>query len=141
MQVSLIAVLVAAIVMFIIGALWYGALFGRQWRALQGVAEGSQMTGMGVTLAGGFVVNLIMAYVLARLVVHYGTPSLGEGVLTGLLAWVGFGATITANQILYERRPWLLWAINNGYLLIGLVVMGAILGWWHAVPAPAPGSV
>jgi hypothetical protein len=35
-----------------------------------------------------------------------------------------------------------LWAINNGYLLIGLVVMGAILGWWHTglavAVAPAP---
>jgi hypothetical protein len=141
MTVNLLAVLVAAIVMFVIGSVWYGALFSRQWRALQGVPEGSPMTGIGVTLAGGFIVTQVMAYVLARYVVHYGAPSFGEGVLTGFMAWIGFAATVTANQILYERRPWLLWAINNGYLLIGLVVMGAILGWWHTGPAPVPGSV
>jgi len=138
MSVSLLAVLIAAIVMYVIGAIWYSALFGRQWRALQGVPEGAPMSGMAVTLVGGFVVDLVMAYVLARFVVHYGAPSAGEGALTGLLAWIGFAATITANQILYERRPWMLWLINNGYLLVGRVVMGAILGWWHAPPAPAP---
>jgi hypothetical protein len=141
MTVSLIAVLVAAIVMFVIGAVWYGALFTRQWRVLQNVPENAPMTGMATTLVGGFIVTLVMAYVLARFVVHYSTPSFGEGVLTGFLAWIGFAATVTANQILYEKRPWLLWAINNGYLLIGLVVMGAILGWWHAGAAPAAGSV
>ena len=43
-------------------------------------------------------------------------------------------------QRFYERRPWPLWAINSGYLLVGIVVMGAILGCWHAGAAAPPAA-
>ena len=36
------AVIVATIVKFALGAIWYQPLFGKQWRALQGVPEGSR---------------------------------------------------------------------------------------------------
>lgn len=131
------AVIVAAIVKFVIGGIWYMPLFGKQYRALMGVAEGSEMTGLGPALAVQFVGDLVMSYILARFIIHYGT-GLGVGILIGFMAWLGFVAAATVPQRFYERRPWTLWAINNGYLLVGIVVMGAILGWWHAgAAAPA----
>ncbi|MFI5400682.1 MAG: hypothetical protein ACHQZQ_06500 [SAR324 cluster bacterium] len=36
--------------------------------------------------------------------------------------------TFAAN--LYEKRPWMLWLINNAYQLISLLVMGAIVAVW-----------
>jgi hypothetical protein len=36
-----------------------------------------------------------------------------------------------AGQIYYERKPGELVAINAGYQLVGLLVMGAILGVWR----------
>jgi hypothetical protein len=138
MEISWIAVIVAAVVKFVIGGVWYMPLFGKQWRQLQGIPESAAMTGLASAMLGGFIADLVMAYILARFVVHYGPASLAEGALIGFMAWIGFAATITSSQIFYEGRSWKLWAINNGYLLIGLVVMGAILGWWHpGVAAPA----
>jgi hypothetical protein len=131
------AVIIAAIVKFVIGGIWYMPLFGKQYRALMGVLEGSDMSGLGPALAVQLIGDLVMSYILARFIIHYGT-GLGLGILIGFMAWLGFVAAVTIPQRFYERRPWELWAINNAYLLIGMVVMGAILGWWHAgAVAPA----
>jgi hypothetical protein len=140
-EITWFAVIVAAAVKFAIGAVWYTALFGKQWRALQGVAEGSPMTGLGQAMAVQIVGDLIMAYILARFVGHYGW-GFGTGLIVGFMAWLGFVATVTIGQVFYERRPFMVFVINNGYLLVGLLMMGAILGWWHAgvvaAVAPAP---
>jgi hypothetical protein len=138
MDVSWWAIIVAAIVKFVIGGIWYMPLFGKQYRALTGVPEGSDMSGLAPALAVQFVGDLVMAYVLARFIVHYGPVSLGEGLLVGFMAWLGFIAASTVAQKFYERRPWMLWVINSGYLLVGLLVMGAILGIWQAGGAPVP---
>jgi Protein of unknown function (DUF1761) len=130
------AIIVAAVVKFVIGGIWYMPLFGKQYRALMRVPEGSDMSGLGPGLGIQFVCELVMAYILARFIIHYGTSfggvSVGVGVLIGFMAWLGFVAAVSIPQRFFERRPWELWAINNGYTLIGIVVMGAILGWWHA---------
>ena len=74
--------------------------------------------------------DLIMAYVLARFVEHYGF-GFGIGLLVGFMAWLGFVATVMANQIFYERKPQQLVVINGGYTLVSLLIMGALLGVWH----------
>jgi hypothetical protein len=138
------AVIVAAIVMFVLGAIWYQPLFGKQWRALMSVPEGSRPEGFTTALIVGIITDLIMAYVLARFIVHYTPISLASGILVGFLAWVGFVGTVLIGQVFYEKKPFQLWLINNSYLLLGLLIMGGIIGWWHAgdmaAVAPAPAA-
>jgi hypothetical protein len=131
MQVNWIAVIVAAVVRFGIGAAWYTALFGKRWRELQGVPENAAATGMGQALAAGFVADLVMAFVLALFVGWYGAVDLWGGLVVGFLAWLGFVATVMAGTIFYEKKSPELIAINLGYQLISMLVMGAILGLWH----------
>lgn len=128
--VSWLAIIIAAIVKFAIGAVWYTALFGGRYRALLGVPEGAPAEGMVPSLIVQIVGDLIMAYILARFIVHYGDPTLLAGILVGFMAWLGFVVTIMAGTIYYEKRPPEFVAINAGYQLVGIVVMGAIIGWW-----------
>jgi hypothetical protein len=127
------AVIVAAIVMFVIGSVWFTVLFGKQWRRMMGVPEGTQPEGFARAIAIGFIATLVEAYILAWFVWNAGPlqPDLGGGVEVGLLAWVGFVATLLIPSILYERRNPMIIVINGAYQLIGLVVMGAIIGWWR----------
>ncbi len=129
--VSWLAVIVAAIVRFAIGAGWYTALFGKRWRQLQGIPEGGSTAGMGQAMAAGFIGDLVMSYVLARFVGHYGAVTIMDGLLVGFLAWLGFVATIMLGSIFYEKKPGELIAINAGYQLVTILVMGAILAAWH----------
>ncbi len=129
--VNWLAIVVAAIVRFGIGSVWYTALFGKRWRELQGIAEGGSMAGMGQALVAGFVGDLVMSYVLARFVGHYGAVNLVDGVIVGFLAWLGFVATVMVGSIFYERKKPELVAINLGYQLVSILAMGVILALWR----------
>jgi len=136
------AVLVAGVVKFVIGWAWYSPpLFGRRWMELAKISEADMRSNMAAVIVGQLITDLIMAYVLARIIAHYGAGTVVDGGLVGLLVWFGFLATATFAVVLYEKRPLALWALNNGYLLVGLVVMGAIIAVWQGTPpaaAPAP---
>jgi hypothetical protein len=133
------AVIVAAVVSFIIGAIYYAPpVLGNVWRSHVKMTEEEVRAGLVPAMIAQIIRDLVTAYILARFIVEYGAPTLTRGILVGFMAWLGFVATVTMGQVFYERRPWALWLISNGYLIISLVVMGAILGWWHAGVAAAP---
>ncbi len=130
-DISWLAVIVAAVVKFLIGWGWYSpALFGKQWQDLNKMTAADVQAGMVPALIAEAIGDLIMAYILARFVGHYGF-GFGIGILVGFMAWLGFVATVLANQIFYERKPQQLVIINGGYILVSLVIMGAIVGVWH----------
>jgi hypothetical protein len=129
--VNWLAVIVAAVVRFVIGGVWYMPLFGKRWRELQGIREGSPQTGLGAAMVAGFIGDLVMAYVLARFVGHYGAVTFFDGLVVGFMAWLGFVATVMVGSIFYERKPAELVAINLGYQLLSMLVMGVILALWR----------
>lgn len=72
-EVNLLAVLVAGIVPMIIGALWYGPLFGKRWLELMETTEEEVREGFNPlkTHGLGFLLSLVTAYVLAQLLAEY----------------------------------------------------------------------
>ncbi len=133
-NISLLAVLIAAILGFGLGALWYSPrLFGSQWAAALGMSaeELEAEFSPARTYGTRFVTILIAAYILARILVHTQATSLVAGIETGFLIWLGFVATFTLEAVLFEKRPFKVYLINSGYYLVGLIVMGALLGLWH----------
>ena len=131
-MINWLAVIVAGIVMFAIGAVWYTALFGQQWRALMGVPEGAPAEGFVPALIIGLVGNLVTAWALAFFVAHYNVGSdIVGGILVGFVAWLGFAVPLHVNTIIYERRSPMFAYINGGYTLISFLLMGAIIGWWR----------
>jgi len=131
MKTNYLAVVVCAVVYWLLGGLWYGLLFSKRWMALENMTE-AQAQGMNVALAYiiTFVLNLLMAYVLAQLCLWRNANTLGRGAAIGVLLWVGIVAPITYTTYMYEMRPKELFAINEFYPLVGLCLMGAILGAW-----------
>jgi len=75
--------------------------------------------------------RLVLTFVLDHIVIWSGASTFGWGALIGLSAWLAFVAAINVPQYIYENRPFKLFAINNGYWLIGLIVAGGILAIWH----------
>jgi hypothetical protein len=129
--VNWLAVIVAAVVRFVIGSVWYMPLFGNRYRELMGVPKDAKPTGLGPALVAGFIGDLVMAYILARFAGHYGAVSFFDGLVVAFMAWLGFVATIMAGSIFYEKKPFELVAINAGYQLVSMLAMGVILALWH----------
>jgi len=127
---NLLAVLAAALSSFLVGGLWYSALFGAQWRRANGFTDDAVPAAAPKTFIISFVLSLFMALNLAAFLNDPKT-SAAWGATAGFLAgfgWVAMGIAIVSR---FERRPWSYVFVNGGYLTVALTVMGLILGAWR----------
>jgi len=131
-EVDLLTVLIAAIVHMLIGMAWYSkSVFGKTWMKLSGLKEKDlKKDSMGRAMGMGFVAALIMSYVLASFVDFARSTAVIEGMQVGFWLWLGFVATTMVNGVIWEGKPFKLYAINAGYLLVSMMVMGGILVAW-----------
>jgi hypothetical protein len=125
------AVVVCAVVYWLVGGLWYGFLFGPRWMALENmtIEQGRSMSSA-LPYIITFILDLLIAFALAQLCAWRNANTAGRGAAIGLLLWIGILAPITYTTYMYEMRPIELFAINQFYPLVGLVLMGIILGAW-----------
>jgi hypothetical protein len=131
MKTNYAAVFVSALVYWILGALWYAVLFNKPWMALEqiDVNKAQSMNQVLVTVIT-FVLNLLIAFVLAQICIWRNASTAARGAALGILLWIGFIGPVTFTSYMYEMRPMQLFAINEFYPLVGLCLMGAILGAW-----------
>jgi hypothetical protein len=124
-------ILAAAIAKIVLGALWYSpVLFIKPWRRMTGITEQQMKEGMAKTLVVDFVGSFVMAFVLFHAIRYAEATTILQGLTVGFFCWLGFIAFATITTVTYERKPFALFLLNNGYLLISLLVMGAILAVW-----------
>jgi len=131
MRTNYLAVFVAAIAYWVLGAVWYGVLFNKPWMALEKVTV-EQMKGASpvVPYIVSFLLELLIAYSLAQLCIWRNANTAGRGAAIGILLWLGIVGPINFTTYMYEMRSKELFAINEFYSLAGLCLMGAILGAW-----------
>ncbi len=142
--VNYLAILVAAIVMFILGGLWYSPiLFMKKWLALQNRTEEearaqAASANMPLMYISAFITALITAAVMAHLLSHLMSGSEhiihsgpGGGAGFGFLFWLGFAAPTSYATAMFSGKPKQLWLIDSTYYLVSFVLAGAILGAWR----------
>jgi hypothetical protein len=92
--------------------------------------EEEMKAGMAKALAVEFVGSLIMAFVLLHAVRYAGAQTALQGMAVGFFNWLGFVAVVTIGVVTYQRKPFSMFLLQNGYLLLSLLIMGAILAVW-----------
>lgn len=132
------AILVAAIVSFIFGGVWYH-LFSRQWLEAVGRSPDTlhaDKGNIGLYLLG-FGAQLIMAWMLAGVLLHLArsgmTVGLRSGIISAFFLWFGFVITTMAVNYEFHGARRSLTLIDGGHWLGVLVLQGAILGYWGVV--------
>ena len=133
MKTNYVAIIVCAVVYWLVGGLWYAVLFTKPWTALEGSTPNSVNPVLPYIVT--FLLNLVIAFVLAQVCIWRNANTAGRGAAIGILLWLGIVGPITLTTAMYEGRPMALFAINNFYPLVGLCLMGAILGAWTKKPA------
>jgi hypothetical protein len=123
-----LAILVATVASFFLGALWYSpVLFGRAWMREMGITE-QQCGGKPPIkiLVTTFVLTLLSTSVLSFCLAP--KPGILYGTIAGLVVGMGWVATALGTNYLYEKKSLKFFAITGGYHVVRFLVAGAILG-------------
>src|ERR1039457_6140385 len=120
MRPNYVAVFVAALAYWLLGAVWYGVLFGKQWMALENITpeQASSMNPVAPYVIS-FILNLVIAFVLAQLCAWRNANTAARGAALGILIWIGFLGPVTYTTYMYEMRPKQLFAINEFFFVVG----------------------
>lgn len=129
-HVNYLAVLVAAIVSFGIGSLWYSpVLFGNVWMKLIGKTEEQiKNQNMSKIFGTAFILSLIICFNLAAFLGP--ERDLVWGMTAGALAGIGWVSCSVGIIYLFEGKPLKLFFIDAGYQVVTYIIMGGILGVW-----------
>ena len=131
-NINWLAVLVASIVYFFFGSLWYQALFRNVWARESGMNMDNPPKGaaMGKMMFKSFLGNLLTAIALA-LIINYAH---GGGMMrtAKIGAVAGFGVAGGSLWINYNwnGKSQKLWWIDTGYFTIGCAIAAGIIGAW-----------
>src|SRR2546427_11270137 len=142
-NINILAVLVAAVLTFVLGAVWYSpVLFAKQWMAAQGYTPEKldEMKRKGVTRAYAVSVlcYLVTAYVMALLASYTNSTTLAQGLWLGFLSWLGFAPPggVTAHMV--SEKAIAAWVLDAGYQPSSLVLMAVPLAVWRWASGPNP---
>lgn len=142
------AILLMTIVSMGFGMLWYSPiLFGKTWIKLMGLEnkkeEMQKKAGLLYFLSflNYFLMETILALFLANFIVIFYTkegidaiPFLKiafTGIVMSFLIWLGFVVPSTFTAVLWGRKPFKLWIIDIGFLLVLMSISGAIFVVWR----------
>jgi len=123
-------ILIAAAAAFMLGFLWYTALFGKLWQAETGITDEQAASGMALTHGLAFLMMCIIAYSI-NMIIGFHEPAeqtLSHGAFHGLLAAAFYCVPAVAIHYAYQKKSLKLFAIDAGYILAFCSVMGAVLG-------------
>ena len=134
--VNYLAVLVAAIVIFVLGGLWYSpVLFAKRWMALMGKSEAEMKAAAGgaqpVLFLLAFACGVVIAWAMAVVINHFPPYTLTRAAEIGLFCWLGFAAPTSFATGIFSMTPKPLWFINSAYNWVSFVVAGMILSVWR----------
>src|SRR5256886_6610662 len=115
--VNIVAILVAALLTFVLGAFWYSpVLFARQWMQAQGYTpekvQEMKKKGMTRAYAVSALCYVVTAYVVALLAGYTNSTTLAQGLWLGFLSWLGFAATIGLAANMFSEKPIAAWVID-----------------------------
>lgn len=124
--INYLAIVVAAVASWLLGAAWYSAL-GKHWMAALGKTK-ADLVPSPRPFVIAFVAQLVMAWMLAGVIGHMGQVTTPNGLVSGAFVWLGFVITVLAVNHGFQGHKLDLTAIDGGHWLAVLLVQGAIIG-------------
>ena len=137
LTINYFAVFFGAILSMVIGAIWYGPLFGEKWIEILGVDINNEAERKKMQKSAGplyfiqFVLTLFQVYILASFV---SANDMASALEQAVWIWAAFiiptlaGAVMWTNQT--AKLKWERFLIQGGYQLIIFIVFGLLLYFW-----------
>lgn len=135
MEINLLAVVICAVASVILGTVWYGFLFGKQWEEIVGnkgmtKEKRAELQKKAMPLYGvAFVMSLFQAGMLNQVVTGESEPLVSVYLM--ILIWIAIIVPILAGSGMWtndsRRISWMRFGIQSGYYLLLFVIWALIL--------------
>ncbi|MFH0971381.1 MAG: DUF1761 domain-containing protein [Candidatus Micrarchaeota archaeon] len=122
------AVIVATVFHIVLGLIWFHPkLFGNKWTKLTGKDLKPNSTYLVLGIFGHFIMSLVLA-----ILIKFANSGSGfEGLIIGLIAWIGFIVPLEIGELIWEKIPFKLFILRIGNQFVGMALTGFILGAWQ----------
>ncbi len=124
-------IVVAGVIEWLLGALWYGVMFRKSWLVLAGFSETSKPKNGALTMVASLIACLLLTFVMAHVVGWAGSLTFTQGAKLGIICWLGFMAPPLFTQHIAENRRANLFAINAAYWLLVMAIGGGLTAAFH----------
>lgn len=133
------AILLAVVINFFIGFIWYTPLFGKVWGREMGYSADMKpdpkvlMKGMIFMVIGNFFFAWVLAHNIAAWNFVPGVAEMGpvsNAMSSAFFLWLGFYFPGHLGATVWEQKSWKLFFIDTGYSLVSLIVVSLILTHW-----------
>ena len=131
------AIASGAVLSMVIGAIWYGPLFGKKWMEIVGVnsndleARKKMQKSAGLLYGVQFVLTLFQVLILAHLIAD---TELVGGLERSLWIWAAFIIPTLAGAVMWTNESgklkWARFLIQGGYQLVLFILFGLLLQYW-----------
>ena len=129
----------AAVSALVVGFVWYHEkVFGTAWmgsigKTKENLGKGNMPLIFGLTLLFAFMISTVLFGLLNSSEEHRAAEFLTfkHGALHGALLGVFAALPIIGTNALFEQRGWKYIAINTGYWIVTLAIMGGIISAWR----------
>ena len=122
-----LAVVVATLAFFAVGAIWYTALFGKIWQREVGLSD-EQLTGgrnMMLIMGTCFVLEFIVCLTVGHMF-DFLAPSDRAKMMIAVGLALGVMMPATGINYLYQRKTLKLFLIDAGHFVAGMAAVGGV---------------
>lgn len=126
---NILAIIIAAALMYGIGALIYGVLFSQQWMALAGVTEDS-FAGQEWRMGLSPIMPILQAIGLSLVIKWRNAAGWMGGLATGFWMALFFVFAARLYGFVYSAEPTGLLGIDTLHIFLINMVAGAVIGAW-----------
>lgn len=129
--VNFLAVIVAAVLYMALGAAWYSPyMFSSYYIRFTG-KNPNDLEASPVDYGLTFIGTLLASLVMAMIVVAIGADTAGDGAALGFVVWLGFAATSTLTQTIFNGPNKFVWGLYTSYQLVAYLLVGTLLAVWR----------
>lgn len=123
---------IGAVAAFLLGFLWYTALFGKVWQAETGITDEDAQSGVAMTHGLAFLMMVVISFGLNFFFNFHPDASdhnFLHGAFHALMNCSFFCLPAIAINYLYQKKSLKLYAIDAGFTLAWCALSGGIMAW------------
>lgn len=120
-----LAVVLATLAFFLVGAVWYGALFRSVWQREAGVGDPPQGSAAARVMLGTLLGEFLVVAMLGHLIARTQPADHVKMMMAAGLAIAVMAPAVGINY-LHQRKSLTLFLIDAGHYLAGMLAAGAV---------------